>query len=430
MKPGDSPSNEELREALAAALSVARDGKEAKPPIDPPARLKPILTFKKFSAQAWGQVREVVDSDDEFRDRVVAAVDEEAMSRVAWLWLSRPGGWEQEWAELAASARLESEHSADAQNHHALEQRLERAKGALKKAEGQRDRAARERDEARLQAAQGRTEARNSEVEYSKLLAELDLVREDRDTIRKSLERLDRKEVRTHDKLKKAHKQIDLLKKELRDSRAQYDEEVGSLKERLTVAEEEAAMARQAGFEPPRETEPDPPSPISRRIPALLPPGMLKDTVGAIEHLLRTPKVVMLVDGYNVTFKSWQEMPVRAQRERLLQKLEELSARFSEAEIVVVFDGTETDYDYISTTVRSLGVTVRFSPTGIEADDVIIKWCREYPLWQPLVVVSHDSRVRESARQLGANLVQPSKLLTLMGVAMETDHDPFGFLER
>ncbi|MCY4433184.1 MAG: hypothetical protein OXE45_05860 [bacterium] len=430
MKPGHSPRTEDLKEALIAAVEVAREGQKEKPPIDPPARLKQITAFSKFPERALDQVREVLESDEEFRERVAGAIEEEESTRIGWLWLSRPNGWEQEVSQLAAAAEQELEQSADAQIHQALEQKLQRSETALKKAERQREKAGRERDEARSQATQARSQAHQSQQESAKLVAKLAQKKVDLDAIQKSLARAERKESRTAEKLKTAKAQIDRLKKELRDSRAQYDEEANSLKERLAAAEAEVAKAREAGFEPPQETEPEPPPPLTRRTPAPLPPGMLKDTVEATEHLLRTPKVVMLVDGYNVTFKNWQELPVREQRVRLLQKLKELSARYSEAEIVVVFDGTETDYDYISTTARSLGVTVRFSPLGIEADDVIINWCRDYPLWQPLLVVSHDSRVRESARALGANLVQPSKLLMLMGVDMEGNDDLFGFMEQ
>ena len=430
MKPGDSPTTEQLRRALNAAIDVARAGQKEKPPVDPPTRLKKLLDFGKFPERAMGQVREVIEADMEFRNRVVGAVDEEAVGRIGWLWLARPDGWAEECAELAATAEQELEAEADVQSQQVLEQRLHRAEAALKKAERQRDKAGREREQARLLAAQARSEARQIEEESGRLAAEQEKTLEELNSAQKSLERMQRKEVRTDDKLKKAQREIDRLNKELRDSRTQHEEEVNSLTQRLVTAEEEVAMAQEAGFEPPEKTEPESPNPINSQRPIPLPPGMLRETVEAAEHLLRTPKVVMLVDGYNVTFKNWQDQPVREQRVRLIQKLNELSARYSEAEIVVVFDGSETDYDYIPTTPRSLGVTVRFSPLGTEADDVIIKWCRDYPLSQPLVVVSHDGRVRECARNLKANVVQPSKLLKLMGVEVEVDDDSFGFLSR
>ena len=424
MRPGDSPTTEELRQALLKSVEIARAGQKEKPPIDPPARLKQILTFKKFSERALGQVREVVESDEEFRERVVEAIGEEDTGRIGWLWLTRPDGWEQECAELAAAVEQESEMADDARSRQVLEQSLRKAEAALDKAERQREKAGRDRDEARMRATQARSEARQSEKESSRLVAELAQARGDRDAIQKNLERIQRKESRTDDRLKKAQKEIERLNKKLRDSREQHEEEVKNLKERLAAAEEEVAAAREAGFEPPKEPEPESPPPPTIRIPAPLPPGILKDTPEAVRHLLQMPRVVMLVDGYNVTFKSWQEMPVREQRVRLLQKLGELSARYSGAEIVVVFDGAQTDYDYISTTARSLGVKVQFSDPGVTADEEIIALCEGYPLLRPVVVVSEDGEVRQQARDRGANLVHPRKLLEIMGLEVE---DPEGW---
>ncbi|WP_419926650.1 hypothetical protein [Candidatus Poriferisocius sp.] len=428
METGDSPTSEALKEALIAVVEAAREQQKEKPPVDPPTRLKQLLTFKKFSERALGQVRQVVESDEEFRRRMAEAVDEEKTGRAGWLWLARPDGWEQECAELAAAAEQESEQVADAQSTQALEQKLQRAESARKKAERQREKSDRDRDAARTGATQARTEARRAADKAKELAEQMSRMRAERDDAHKSLERAERTEARTEARLRSSQAQIDRLKKELRGAREQHRAEVDSLKQRLAGAEGELALARAAGFEPPAEAEAESPPPLTRRTPVSLPPGVLKEAVEAAEHLLRTPKVVMLVDGYNVTFKNWQEMPVREQRVRLLQKLDELSARYPEAEIVVVFDGTQTDYDYISTTARSLGPKVHFSEPGVEADDVIIKWCRDYPFWQPLVVVSHDNRVRESARELGANLVQPSNLLMLMGIEMEIEDGFLGFV--
>ena len=427
MKEQDNPTTDDLRDALIAAVGVARDGKEEKPPVDPPTRLKQFLTFKKFSERALTQVRAVVESDDDFRERVIDGTEEDDVGRIGWLWLTRPEGWEAECQELAAAAEQESEQAADAQSTQALEQKRQRAEAAQQKAERQREKAERDRDTARTEAAQARTEARQAAEEAKGLTEQLGKMRAERDEAQKTLERTQRTEARTEAKLKSAQAQIDRLKKDLRDAQEQRRVETGDLSKRLAAAEEEVAMARAAGFEPPtdEEDEPEPPPPLTHRTPATLPSGMLKDTVEAAEHLLRhIQDVAVLVDGYNVTFKSWQEMPVREQRVRLLQKLEELSSRYSGAEFVVVFDGTATDYDYIATTARSLGVTVRFSKPGVTADDNIIELCDSYPLWRPLVVVSEDNEVRERARDRGANLVRPYKLLEIMGLEVV---DPQGW---
>ena len=430
MKSGDSPTTEELREALIAAVGVARDGKGENPPIDPPPRLKQFLAFKpdKFTTRALAQVREAVEADEEFRARVAAAVEEGRVNRVGWLWLARPAGWEQDAADLAQAAAQASEKAADAQSFQDLGQKLRRALSAQEKSERQREKASRERDEARLQASQARTEARRSEEESAGLAAHLEQAKRDLNAARKNQARLERSEIRSADKLKNAKARIDQLNKQLRDSRDQHSQEVVCLKERLAAAEDEVAMAREAGFEPPSAAQPVVEAelqPLAKRSPVPMPSGMLNDTLAAVEHLFRSvPEIVVLIDGYNVTFKNWSEMPVQQQRERFLQKLEELGARYSGAEFVVVFDGTKTDYDYIPTTPRSLGVSAQFSLPGVTADDHIIDMCAKYPLSRPLAVVSEDNDVRERARSCGANLVHPRKLLGIMGLEVE---DPDGW---
>ena len=426
MKQGDIPKTEELREALMASVEVARAGQKEKPPIDPPPRLKQFLAFKRFPERALNQVRAVVESDEEFRERVVAESDEEAMGRIGWLWLTRPEGWEQEYAELAASAEQETEQAADAQVVQALEQKLQRAEAALEKAERQRKKADEERDAAKAETIQARTSMRKAGDDAKALTAELGEARREREAAQKSLDRAERTQDRTAAKLKSAQTQLDRLKKELRDSREQHEAEINGLKERLAEAEDEVALARAAGFEPPSAPEPEPePPPITKRTAVSMPGGMLNDTPEAAEYLLRqVPDIVVLVDGYNVTFKSWEKLPVQQQRRRFLQKMEELSSRYSGAEFVVVFDGTQTDYDYIATTARSLGVTVRFSKPGVTADDHIISQCDSYPLSRHIAVVSEDGEVREQARSRGANLIHPRKLLEVMGLEVE---DPDGW---
>ena len=432
MKPGDSPTTEQLRDVLMQSVEVARAGQKEKPPIDPPPRLKKVLMFKKFTERAMDQVREVVESDDEFRDRVIDAITEEEVGRFGWLWLTRPDGWQQESTELAAEAQRKSEAAADAQRTQELVQRLQRAEAAQKKADSQRDKASRERDEARIQAAQARTEVRRAEEEAQRLVTELDKAKAALDAAESNSARAQRKQNRTDEKLRSAVAQVDGLNKQLKDSREQYGEEVSSLKTRLAAAEDEVAMARAAGFELPPEVEPKPePPPLTKRMPVPMPGGLLNDTPEAAEFLLRqVPEVVVLVDGYNVTFKNWEKLPVQEQRHRFLQKMEELSARYTGAKFVVVFDGTETDYDYISTTARSLGVTVRFSQPGVTADDYIINQCDSYPLSRQLVVVSEDGEVRERARNRGANLVHPRKLLKIMGLEVEYPDSWTGFGDR
>ncbi|WP_419917680.1 NYN domain-containing protein [Candidatus Poriferisocius sp.] len=427
-----SPAIDELRQVLVAAVEAAKAGLKEKPPIDPPTRLKPLLRLTtKLPDRALSQVRGVVDSDEEFRGRVVESVKEEDLGRVGWLWLTRPDGWEQECRDLAEAAEIETEQATGNQQVEALEQKLQRTEAALEKAERRREKAEEDRDAARNDAMQARTQARRSADEAAKLSAELDKVRAGKDGALKKLERAQRKQDRTESKLKSVTAKKDRLEKEWGEARDQHRDELDDLTERLAVAQDGVDRARAAGFDPDPEpppvveADPDPEPPLTHRVPASLPPGMLQDTVEAAEHLLRhEPDLVVLVDGYNVTFKNWADLPPRGQRQRFLQKLEELSARYSGVDLVVVFDGKQTDYDYIPTTARSLGLSVRFSAPGVTADDHIIGLCDNYPLKRKIVVVSEDNEVRERARDRGANLVRPYKLLEIMGLEVA---DPLGW---
>ena len=55
-------------------------------------------------------------------------------------------------------------------------------------------------------------------------------------------------------------------------------------------------------------------------------------------------------------------------------------------------------------------VRVRFSPPGVEADDVIIELAGSIPAIRPVIVASSDRRVRDGARRHGANLLGARQL--------------------
>ncbi len=58
-------------------------------------------------------------------------------------------------------------------------------------------------------------------------------------------------------------------------------------------------------------------------------------------------------------------------------------------------------------------VRVSFTPDGFEADDEILKRVAELDAHIPVVVVSNDRRVRDGARQGGANVVSSSRFAGL-----------------
>jgi predicted RNA-binding protein with PIN domain len=146
-----------------------------------------------------------------------------------------------------------------------------------------------------------------------------------------------------------------------------------------------------------------------RRVPLRLPGGIFDDSAEAAEHLLRSPGVALVVDGYNVTMTGWPALAASEQRRRLVGALAEVAARTS-TEIDIVFDGADIGAVPVPAPVRSL-VHVRFSPAGVEADDVVLDLVAHLPPARPVVVASSDNRVRDGARALGANVVHARQLL-------------------
>ena len=143
-------------------------------------------------------------------------------------------------------------------------------------------------------------------------------------------------------------------------------------------------------------------------MPLRLPPGVTDDTVEAVDHLVRAPGALLLVDGYNISQAAWYQDPIARQRTRLVDALAELHARTG-VEVEVVFDGA--DVDRIADRPVRPAVRVRFSASGVEADDVLLELVDAAPQRRPVIVASSDHRVRDGARRRGANVIGARQLL-------------------
>lgn len=148
------------------------------------------------------------------------------------------------------------------------------------------------------------------------------------------------------------------------------------------------------------------------RIPVRLPGGLFDDSLEAADYLLHLPGALLVVDGYNVSMTAWPDIPVADQRRRLVAALVDLAARTS-MPIEVVFDGADVGPAPKPGEVRAL-VRTRFSPPGVEADDVVLDLVAQLPSARPVVVVSSDNRVRDGARRLGANTLQSAQLVAVL----------------
>ena len=144
-----------------------------------------------------------------------------------------------------------------------------------------------------------------------------------------------------------------------------------------------------------------------RRAQPRVPPGMLEDAPDVLEAMLRTPRAVLVVDGYNVSMLAWGDAPPSQQRERLLSAIGELQLR-TRARVIVVFDGA--DVEGVRQPRRS-GVRVVFSAADEEADAVVVREATALPLDMPVIVASSDNWVAEHAHKGDTRVVSSKTLL-------------------
>jgi predicted RNA-binding protein with PIN domain len=150
-----------------------------------------------------------------------------------------------------------------------------------------------------------------------------------------------------------------------------------------------------------------------RRVPARLPPAVLEDSAEATEFLVRLPDVLLLVDGYNVSKAAWPDCTLEDQRERLAVALDTLHARTG-VHPLVIFDGVAAGGPPPGTVPISRATRVRFTDSGVEADDVVLDLVDDVAPARPVVVASSDRRVQAGARARGANVLSTAQLLAAL----------------
>ena len=94
---------------------------------------------------------------------------------------------------------------------------------------------------------------------------------------------------------------------------------------------------------------------------------MLQRDPAAIEAMMRTPGLAVIVDGYNVSMLAWPDVSAAEQRDRLCDALAEFQLRFR-CDVTVVFDGAEVPG---VRPMRRRNLRIMFSSAGQEADDVL-----------------------------------------------------------
>lgn len=381
--------------------------------------MRPLLGFRsgRLAAPAIETVIGVLDDDAGFRSRVAGAAVEADVDRGTWLYLRRPEGWDAELEELIEAEVRRRERADAEEQERTARQRVDQLQHVVEDLHGRvaTSRAAEAAATGALEAE--RSTRRAAEVEVRELRRRLDRIEGERDRAveeltaarQESAERLDRlreleatvRELRAR-RLAWSAPTVDAVE----DARRALDAASSALREVTERVQAATTASQQTGAASPPVSTPS--GGPARRVPLRLARGALDGTVEATDQLLRAPGVVVLVDGYNVSMTGWPHLDVTAQRASLQSMLGVAVARTG-VEVHVVFDGDDDGRGPVVTS--SLPVRVRYTPAGVEADDVLIRMAGEIPADRPVVVVSSDRRVRDGSAAVGANLVSSSALL-------------------
>ena len=153
------------------------------------------------------------------------------------------------------------------------------------------------------------------------------------------------------------------------------------------------------------------------RVPAEMPPGVLRNSPTAAEFLCLEKKSFLIIDGYNFIFQRDGHDPnnLPMERDRFWKELEELYNVTGNSSLII-YDGKRSEF--FPTKGRGGGVKEVFTVDGADADPLIIRECDKAPRDRVLVVVSEDRGittgdmgVRDPAENRGANLLYPHQLL-------------------
>jgi predicted RNA-binding protein with PIN domain len=459
----DEPSVEQTTESLALpdsllvpllddAAAVLRKLDAA----DFPPVLRPLASFGKqglTTSPARQQLRRAVEVEPEFRRRVVerfvdrpevrAALEsweptdalrrvDEAAARAdlallaSTLFAVQPEGWSFGLGVVCSAferQRVEKEAHDDLK---ARQLQLGTLDEARRRAEEARDRA--QQDVTRLEE-QLRTERHARREREGRAERDLDAARRSRGeaeaivakaaaTTEESEARLERESARARE----AERRVRELRRELAD-RDEVESparpvaapdptalaDAARAAHRLASSLDRLLHAAHAAELPPPPVAP-PAGRETRRARVPRPPGLETDTVPALDAMLRTRGVMLVVDGYNVSMRGWRDARPADQRESVLGAVERLHLRLR-CDVIVVFDGSDVES---LPPRRRAGVRVVFSAADEDADPIVIREVEALAVSRPALVASSDRWVHDHAEAVGATVVSADTLLALL----------------
>ncbi len=429
----------------------------AAPP--PPRALGPFLEFASLPDRALGLVRDALEADDVFRQRVWEMVDPDTLDRGARLFLERPDGW----AEGIAALVDEQIRHDEARE---LEASRESARQEVRILSAERDELRTTLDGLGSEVARLRERASTHDELISSLENELaearagfeeaneartEAIRQLKTQESLSVRRLETQK-RLESELAAANERLEhstsvesgpggagdpeadpgdppivaaamsfsararALVDELSDQLTALDEVLGA---NLSDADHSDPVDVDIGADADADADVGVAAGAGRdrsapRRAVRLGRGLSADSPEGLAAMLDLPDVLVMVDGYNVTMKGWAHLGISQQRESLIRSVTTLQRRHG-GSWHLVFDGSEAGQR--PAVSAPMGVRVHFTPANLEADDRLLEFVEQAHIEVPIVVVSSDNRVRDGARSRGANVVSSESLLALMHIS-------------
>lgn len=396
---GGALTDKAVHSALEFAVGIAAAGSKLRPPIPFPQELKPFLRFHKLPPSALAKVRAAVEADSEFLRRLGMVATRELVDEVGMLWLTRPEGWEAQAAALAAAGRPLPDDA-----------------GALRREQRRREAAEAAAARSRLELAGVREQlsvaqaaAATAEAEAQRLAIDLAATRTQLQQMERAVKRRAAGADAATEKAGSIEAALAAARVELAAATAARDAALADRAEphggafdveRVRALLHEALAATRGPSASTRRRQ---------RTPIALPGGVYGNSEAAAEHLLRTPDVVVLVDGYNIAKLGWPGLSLEHQRTRCIEAAENVARRWGTL-LHVIFDGTTV------VGARSNGrrlVRVSFSPEGVIADDVLRAEVAALDLDRHVVVVTNDQAVIADIRAAGANSLSSDAFLAV-----------------
>lgn len=394
-----------LRSAIEYAVVMGDEMTKRKAGVAVPRELRAVAGKARLPTGALGKLRRAIESDDRFRTAIAAGALPELVDPVGILWLQRPDGWEQGIAELleqqaaeAADSDLRRELRREEKRRHAAEQVAVRLRADLAGRDASIESLRADVDGLRADVVKAEDEAAALRAEVVDLRIEARHAR-DREAAAK---------VKLDAALAAAPEPAGAPAEIVDDADHRAGPDSVDPAEIAEVARSVRELADRLEDLLPAEAPDTPVRPHGRR-PLRLPGGVIASSADAAEFLLRSDAVV-LVDGYNVAKLAWPSRSLEAQRNQLLDALENVARRFG-SDITVVFDGASVVGAHAA---RRRLVRVVYSPEGVIADDVIRDEVRRLPAARAVVVVTNDAEIVADVRALGANVVPSNALIAAL----------------